>query len=83
MSLSRFRPWCSTPSLVDAAERARRNLIEARYAPEVTNQRRNLQLQLSEAQAQIVAMPDLAELVEAGEPATTGPIPTETAFRVW
>ncbi len=27
------------PSLVDASERARRQLIESRYAPEVTNQR--------------------------------------------
>jgi hypothetical protein len=34
------------PSLVDAAGRARRQVMEARHAPEVINQRRNLQLQL-------------------------------------
>jgi signal transduction histidine kinase len=71
------------PSLVDAAGRVRRQVIEARHAPEVINQRRNLQLQLNQALAQIDALPDLAELVQAGEPLTTGPAPFETAFRVW
>ena len=54
------------PSLVDAAGRARRQLVETRYAPEVVNQRRNLQLQLTEALAQIDAVADLADLVRAG-----------------
>ena len=71
------------PSLVDAATRARRQVIETRYAPEVINQRRNLQLQLNEALAQVDALPDLAELVQAGEPVVAGPAPYETAFRVW
>ncbi|HUE90438.1 MAG TPA: HAMP domain-containing sensor histidine kinase [Vicinamibacterales bacterium] len=71
------------PSLVDAAGRARRQVIEARHAPEVVNQRRNLQLQLNEALAQIDALPDLAELVQVGDPVVTGPAPFETAFRVW
>jgi signal transduction histidine kinase len=71
------------PSLVDAAARSRRQLIEGRYAPEVMNQRRNLQLQLNEAMAQIDGLSDLAELVEAGEPPTTTATPYETAFRVW
>jgi signal transduction histidine kinase len=71
------------PSLVDAAERSRRQLVEARYAPEVINQRRNLQLQLSEAQAQIDAIPDLANLIRAAPPAAGAPAPTEPAFNVW
>ena len=37
------------PSLVDAAGRAHRQLVESRYAPEVVNQRRNLQLRIDEA----------------------------------
>ena len=71
------------PSLVDAAGRARRQVIEARHAPEVINQRRNLQLQLNVALAEIDALPDLAALVQASAPVANGPAPFETAFRVW
>jgi signal transduction histidine kinase len=71
------------PSLVDAAGRARRQLIETGYAPEVVNQRRNLQLELNEAMAQVEALPDLGDLVKGSEPAVAGPVPYETAFRVW
>jgi signal transduction histidine kinase len=71
------------PSLVDAAGRARQQMIESRYAPEVINQRRNLQLQLDEARAQVDALPDLADFAQAGEPVLAGPTPYETAFRVW
>ena len=41
------------PSLVDAAQRARQQLVESRYAPEVTNQRRDLQVRLREALIEI------------------------------
>jgi len=71
------------PSLVDAAGRARRQLVETRYAPEVINQRRNLQSQLTEALAQVDAIPDLANLVRAGEPNVDGPPSTDLAFEVW
>jgi signal transduction histidine kinase len=71
------------PSLVDAAGRARRQLVETRYAPEVVNQRRNLQLQLDEVMRQVDALPDLADLIDAGDPAPASPLPYETAFRVW
>ena len=47
------------------------------------NQRRNLQLQLTEAQAQIDGVPDLADLVAAAEPVVNGPPSTEAAYRVW
>ena len=33
--------------------------------------------------AQIDALPDLADLVSAGEPALDGPPSTDAAFRVW
>ena len=71
------------PSLVDAAARARRQLVESRYAPEVINQRRNLQLQLDEALAQIDAVFDLAELVNASDPSGGGPPSSNAAYLVW
>jgi hypothetical protein len=71
------------PSLVDAAGRAHRQLVESRYAPELVNQRRNLQQRINETVAQIDAVADLADLVSAGVPARTGPPSTDLAFRVW
>jgi signal transduction histidine kinase len=71
------------PSLVDAAGRARRQLVETRYAPEVVNQRRNLQLQLNEALAQIDAVKDLGDLVRASQPTVVGPASSDAAFHVW
>ena len=71
------------PSLVDAAGRARRQLVEARYAPEVINQRHNLQLQVREAQAQIDSIRDLPNLVAAAQPSPGPSAPTEPAFNVW
>lgn len=71
------------PLLVDAADRARRQLVETRYAPEVINQRRNLQLLLDQATQQIDELQDLADLVMAVDPVTAGPAPYEMAFRVW
>ena len=71
------------PSLVDAAGSARRQLVESGYAPEVSNQRRNLQLQLDEALAQIDAVFDLAELVSASDPPGEGPPSSNAAYLVW
>jgi signal transduction histidine kinase len=71
------------PSLVDAHGRSHRQLVETRYAPEVVNQRRNLQLQVNEALGQIENIPDLADLISAGEPALDGPPSTDAAFHVW
>ena len=71
------------PSIVDAAGRARRQLVETRYAPEVINQRRNLQLQLDQALAQIDAGVNLADLVRASEPPITGPPSSDAAYLVW
>lgn len=72
------------PSLVEAAGRGRRQLIELRYASEVMNQRRNLQLYLAQAQQQMDRLTSLPELIEAVEPASAnGPPPTDAAFAVW
>jgi len=55
-------------SLVDAAERARRALVETRYAPEVLDQRRTLQARLAETLANIDRVAGLDDLVRAADP---------------
>ena len=71
------------PSLVDASERARRQLIETRYAPEVTNQRQDLRAKLQKALLEINRIVALDDLVRASEPPITGPPPADAAFLVW
>ncbi len=71
------------PSLLDASSRARRQTIETRYAPEVVNQRTDLQLHLARAQRQIDRLASLPELIEATEPVVAGAPPTDAAFAVW
>ncbi|HYE86146.1 MAG TPA: hypothetical protein VEA16_07310, partial [Vicinamibacterales bacterium] len=71
------------PSLVDASERARRQLIESRYAPEVTNQRQDLHTKLQKALVEINRIVALDDLVRASDPPPAGPPPTDAAFMVW
>lgn len=71
------------PSIDDAAERARRQLIESRYAPEVRNQRQELHNKLQKALVQINRISGLDEVVRAIDPPVTGPPPTDAAFVVW
>ncbi len=71
------------PALVDAAERARRQLVETRYAPEVVNQRRDLQLHVAQALREIDAVGGLDDLIESAEPVPAGALPSEAAFLVW
>jgi signal transduction histidine kinase len=71
------------PSLVDASERARRQLIETRYGPEVTNQRQDLQSKLQKALTEIDRIVALDDLVRAGDPPASGPPPADAAFLVW
>ena len=71
------------PSLVDAATRARRQLVESRYAPEVTNQRQDVRSKLQQALAEIDRIAGLGELVRASDPPVSGPLPTDVAFLVW
>jgi len=71
------------PSLVDASERARRQLIETRYAPEVINQRQDLQSKLRKALTEINRIVGLDDLVRASDPPVSGPPPTDAAFLVW
>ena len=71
------------PSLVDASERARRQLIESRYAPEVMNQRQDLQKKIQKAGTEINRIVALDDLVRASDPPVSGPPPTDAAFLVW
>ena len=71
------------PSLVDAADRARRQLVTERYAPEVLNQRPDVRLKLSQALREIDRIEALDALVLASEPPASGPTPTDAAFLVW
>ena len=71
------------PSLVDASERARRELVESRYAPEVTNQRQDLHTKLEKALVEINRIVALDDLVRASDPPISGPPPTDAAFLVW
>ena len=71
------------PSLVDSAARAKRQLIESRYAPEVMNQRQDVRLKLQQALVEIDRIQGLDELVRASDPPLTGPPPTDAAFLVW
>ena len=61
------------PSLVDASERARRQLIETRYAPEVMNQRQDLRSKLQKALAEINRIVALDDLVRASDPPVVRP----------
>ena len=61
------------PSLVDAAGRARRQLVTERYAPEVLNQRPDVRLKLSQALVEIDRI-EGARCAGAGQrPAGVGP----------
>jgi len=71
------------PSLVDASTRARRQLVESRYAPEVTNQRQDLHTKLQKALTEINRIVALDDLVRASDPPVSGPPPTDAAFLVW
>lgn len=71
------------PSLVDASARARRQLIESRYAPEVTDQRQELQKKVAKALTEINRIVALEDLVRASDPPVSGPPSTDAAFLVW
>ena len=71
------------PSLNDASERSRRELIEAHYAPEVMNQREDLHKKVKKAETEINRIVGLDELVRASDPPASGPPPTDAAFLVW
>ncbi|MCC7124061.1 MAG: HAMP domain-containing histidine kinase [Acidobacteria bacterium] len=72
------------PSVVDGAGRARRQLVESRYAPEVLDQRRTLQAQLAQALRDIDGVADLAGMARVADTSTPGDAPSvEAAFLVW
>ncbi len=71
------------PSLAARAADAQREVIEQELAPQVANQRANLQLFLREALVDIDAAPDLADLVAASTALDGGQVPADAAFHVW
>ncbi|HEX8029066.1 MAG TPA: hypothetical protein VF491_11420, partial [Vicinamibacterales bacterium] len=71
------------PSLVDASQRARRQLIEGEYAPEVINQRQDLHSKLEKALREIDRIVALEDLVRASDPPVSGSPSTDAAFLVW
>jgi signal transduction histidine kinase len=71
------------PSLVDASLRARQQLIESRYAPEVLNQRQDVRTKLQRALLEINRVAGLDELVRASDPPAAGAPPIGAAFLAW
>jgi signal transduction histidine kinase len=71
------------PSLVDAAARARQQLIETRYAPEVLNQRQDVRTKLQRALDEINRFEGLADVVRASDPPPSGAPPIAAAFVAW
>lgn len=71
------------PSLVDASSRARQQLIESRYAPEVLNQRQDVHTKLQRALEEINRVQGLDEMVRASDPPVTGAPPIDAAFVAW
>jgi signal transduction histidine kinase len=71
------------PSLVDAALRSREQLIASRYAPEVLNQRQDVQAKLQRALREIDRVEALDDLVRASDPPVAGAPPIGAAFLVW
>ena len=71
-------------SMVHYEDVARRRAVETRFAPEVLNQRENLQRRLLAAQQEIDGRPDVLEsLVLAPAPPPSASVPTESAFLIW
>lgn len=70
------------PSIATWNDAHRHARIVGELAPQVANQRQQLQQALREALDQIWS-DDMADLVRAVPPPTTGPVPTETAFLLW
>jgi signal transduction histidine kinase len=71
------------PSSLDASVRARRQLIESRYAPEVLNQRQDVKTKLQKALEEIDRVEALDDSIRASDPPAAGPPPIFAAFLAW
>jgi signal transduction histidine kinase len=71
------------PTLVDAAGRARRTLVETAYAPEVLDQRRTLQARLADTMADIDRVSGIEDLISAANPEPEGAPSVDAAFLIW
>jgi signal transduction histidine kinase len=71
------------PAAVAQADRAKRQVVETRMAPQAIRQRDEVQATVRRAMTQVDAVPGLADLVRSQEPPAAGQLPTEYAFLVW
>ncbi|HTV01418.1 MAG TPA: hypothetical protein VMF13_12795, partial [Luteitalea sp.] len=70
------------PLLLDAVDRARRDLVMTQYAPQVVSHPRDLLAHLNSSLDQLDAVRDLGAMIEAA-PREPGRVPTDTAFALW
>jgi signal transduction histidine kinase len=71
------------PMVYHFADEARRRLIEREYAPQAVRQGAELRHHLTQSQAQIDSMPQLADLVESAARGDSDQVTTDAAFAVW
>jgi two-component system, NtrC family, nitrogen regulation sensor histidine kinase NtrY len=70
------------PLLIDAVDRARRNLVAEQYAVEAVSHPQELQARLSASLERLDRIDGLDRLV-ASVPRAPGRVPTDTAFTLW
>jgi signal transduction histidine kinase len=71
------------PFLVQFADQGTRRVIETQFAPQVINQREELQLRVLHSLEQIDRLTALPDLVATGVRPPGGVPPTESAFLIW
>jgi signal transduction histidine kinase len=71
------------PSLVYYAQQAKQRVIEREFAPQVMNQREELQVRVKASMDEIDRLRSLPDLVEAAPPSPGAPMPTDSAFLIW
>jgi signal transduction histidine kinase len=71
------------PALWLESDRARREEVASRLAPQATLQRGDLLARVRQVQTQVDAIEGLADLVQAAAGSTVSPVPTDAAFLAW
>ena len=71
------------PAAVTQADQAKRQVVEARLAPQAIRQRDEVQARVRRAMTQVDAVSGLTDLVQSQAPPSSGPVPTDYAFMVW
>ncbi len=71
------------PALWLESDRARREDLASRLAPQATRQREDLLARVRQVQSQIDSVQGLADMVQAAAGASVSPVPTDAAFLAW